>query len=130
MYLCTGCETLTGLQRCSLAWPCGGIWREPGPGEGAGPNYTRGWLGLKWQRANTRSSKSCIYIAKEREIIVLSSSIECRILRRTEYHKTVNRPGSSKPGSRKVTSSASGAWSRLAISEPLQSKIYVFLGTS
>ena len=34
------------------------------------------------------------------------------------------------PGSRKVTSSASSAWSRLAISEPLQSKMYVFLGTA
>ena len=36
----------------------------------------------------------------------------------------------SEPGSRKVTSSASSAWSRLAISEPLQSKMYVFLGTA
>ena len=38
--------------------------------------------------------------------------------------------GRGAPGSRKVTSSASSAVSRLAIWEPLQSQIYVFLGTT
>ena len=35
-----------------------------------------------------------------------------------------------EPGSRKVTSSANSARSRLAISEPFQSKIYRILGTA